>query len=211
MSKRVGLVLLAVVLLLPSLARAAVEIVHGHISGDTTIIEGSGTFTVKKFLAGTGGTTLPGKVKVTADSAVVTAATGQNPSFTTQLTEGQFVKLGSGFFRVASIESNTQMTLTETYDGATVGDPGIAVRKNMRLFTEYKFTFTTPFLSTPAVVVSAAGNTPSANSGEEPTANILQLKSVTSNGFTVFLFQYPFGPYVPGGQNNIHFFARGSR
>jgi hypothetical protein len=194
-------------------AKALVDVtVRGTVQPDGTISSGTG-FGVKFFPAGDGGTELPGKVSVLQGSTSVAAASGQNPDFQNQVSPGQYLMIDGGFVLVASVSSATQLTLKQGYGGATNAN-AIATR-DMTLFNAYAISFDDAFGDTPTVVLTAQGQTP--KPGETPAFNVMQLDARASNGavdsggFRCFLFQSPFGPYLPGGTAPFDFVAIGQK
>jgi len=187
-------------------------IVRGTVGGDGTLLGGTG-FSVRYTAPGSGGTELPGRVSVVQNSVVVTAAAGQSPDFQNEVTAGQYLLIDGQFVVVDQVQSPNQLTLEQLYGGAT--NPSIAVTRDMTLFNSFAVSFDTPFIETPTVVVSAQGS--STKAGQMPAFNVMQLDvlgdggPVDPGGFRAFWFQYPFGPYMPGGSTNWNFIAIGER
>jgi hypothetical protein len=195
----------------PGLAGAAgvQVVVAGTVGAGGNVVNGSG-FNVHLTPAGSGGTLLPGLVDVTAGSATVNASAGNDPQFTTELVSSQFIEIDNAFYQVASISSDTSLQLTSQFHGATAS--GVGVTRDMSLFPDYRVTFKTPFLGPPAIVVSARGGTP--HGGESPAFNVMQIDQgtpVTKSRFDAFLFQSPFGPYLPGPSTDWDFVAVGKQ
>ena len=186
---------------------AGQRIVRGSIGGDGAILQGTG-FTVAFLPPGSNGTVLPGHVNVTSGSTTVTATASESPQFTTQLQAGQYVAIGGSFYRVASIQSNTSMTLDRNYGGSTA--TGVNLTKNMQLFPRYTVTLN-PILGGATVTLATHGSSLS-NGGADAAFNVITLDDAVNTGsdhFSVMIAQWPFGAYLPGPSVGWEFIAIG--
>ena len=183
---------------------AGQRIVRGSIGGDGTILQGTG-FTVAFLPAGSNGTVLPGHVNVTGGSTTVTATASETPQFATQLQANQYVAIGGSFYRVASIQSNTSMTLDRNYGGSTA--TGVNLTKNMLLFPRYTVTLN-PILAGPTVTLATHGSSLSTGGGTA-VFNVITLDDAVNGDFSVMIAQWPFGAYLPGPSVGWEFIAIG--
>ena len=187
-------------------------VLRGSVQPTGDVAGGSG-FSVTFTPAGSGGMALPGEVSVINNQAQVTAAAGQSPAFDSQVVAGQYLRIADAFVVVASVQGPSLLTLTQPYAGAT--DSSIVAIRDMALFNAYDVAFDLAFAEAPTVVLSAQGAAPAP--GQTAAVNLMQLDvghpsgPVDKEGFRTFLFQSPFGPYMPGGTAQWEFIAVGPR
>jgi hypothetical protein len=186
-------------------AASAPRVIYGKISASGKVESGSG-FTVQFVPAGTGGSFLD-EVEVTNGSSEVLDPGNK----LNQLTVGQFVEIEGQFYQVGQIVNAGEMYLTQRFQGNSSSSTPLT--ENMTLYNAYVVTFAKKFNNPPAVVLSAQ-NQP--NTSQTPSLNVMQIDAsangggISRSGFQAYLFQSPFGPYLPGGSADWTFVATGN-
>jgi len=185
-------------------AASTPRIIYGKISARGKIEAGSG-FTVQFVPAATGGSILDEVAVTNGSDGVLDPGNKLN-----QLTVGQFVEIEEQFYQIRQIVNAGEMFLTQVIQGNSSSSTPLT--ENMTLYNAYVVTFAKKFTSPPAVVLSAQ-NQPNVN--QTPSLNAMQIDAsgtgggISRSGFRTYLFQSPFGPYLPGGSADWTFVATG--
>ncbi|MEP7016216.1 MAG: hypothetical protein ABI925_12315 [Verrucomicrobiota bacterium] len=179
-------------------------VVRGSVNPDGSISGGDG-FSVDFLPAGSNGVTLPSPVSVTSNSAIVTGS-----GFNSQLVPFKYIMLANVIYRIASIQNDSQLTLTRLYNGPSGSAPLV---KNMTLYPRYTVTLTGPpsFNNGVTVTLAAHGSGVQQN-GENPSTNVAMLDDTVSNpgnAFSVLISSPGFEPSVPGLSVPFEFIAIG--